>query len=141
MCCVSEEAAASCTIRHRAKIRLCESGKSGSIFWASQTSKERVSETFVPVSPRGTMTDYHAEGVKLLAYVPAPCLTSNFTMSPPATAAPETASKIFFLPTLERAQKLGTPVQRTVAGAFVLTRGVPVTRARAHRKRRARRSA
>ena len=87
------------------------------------------------------MTDYHAEGVKLLSYVPAPSLTSDFTMSPPATAAPETASKIFFLPTLERALKLGTPVRTNRRRRVRLTRGVPVTRARAHRKRRARRRA
>jgi hypothetical protein len=32
------------------------------------------------------MTDYHAEGVKLLAYVPARYrLPSDFTISPPAT--------------------------------------------------------
>jgi len=45
------------------------------------------------------MTDYHAEGVKLLAYVPARSLPSALTKSPLATAAPPTttASQIFSL--------------------------------------------
>ena len=50
-------------------------------------------------SPRGAMTDYHAEGVKLLAYVPARSLPSALTKSPLASAAPPTttASQIFSL--------------------------------------------
>lgn len=86
------------------------------------------------------MTDYHAEGVKLLAYVPARALPSAFTISPRATAPPPTttASEIFSPCGLAQARH---PVRRTVARHADSPERPPVSSARGPRKRRARRHA